>query len=94
MGAGGLAVQGMGRSMDAIWFNIGHTQFASPANSQLYMGIHLTLQGLRNDAAFPGRLALQKYRPGHGDDPGGGGVNLIGAFGFYFTRKLKPVADN
>ena len=42
-----LAVQGMGRSMDAIWFNIGHTQFASPANSQLYMGIHLTLQGLR-----------------------------------------------
>ena len=21
-------------------------------------------------------------------------LNVIGAFGFYFTRKLKPVADN
>ena len=42
-----FAAQGAALSSGSIVFHIGHTHFARPRQSQLYMGIHLTLQGLR-----------------------------------------------
>jgi hypothetical protein len=42
-----FAVQGCGQSSGGIGFHIGHTRFSHPARSQLYMGIHMTLMGLR-----------------------------------------------
>ena len=39
--------QGLGMSTGGLAFSIGHTRFAHPQKGQLYMGIHMTLQGLR-----------------------------------------------
>ncbi len=43
----GFAVQGLGRSIGGFAFGIAHTRFAPPGQSQTYMGLHMTLQGLR-----------------------------------------------
>lgn len=43
----GCVLQGLGQAMGSIAFNIGHTHFTSVDRSQEYMGIHLTLQGIR-----------------------------------------------
>ncbi|MHC4981679.1 MAG: MFS transporter [Planctomycetota bacterium] len=43
----GFAVEGLGRATGALAFSIGHTRFSRPSESQLYMGIHMTLQGMR-----------------------------------------------
>ncbi len=39
---------GLGKGTGGLAFNIGHTHFARPKETQLYMGIHLTLVGLRS----------------------------------------------
>ena len=41
------AIQGIARATGGLAFTIGHTHFAQPYRSQVYMGIHMTLQGLR-----------------------------------------------
>ena len=41
------AIQGIARATGGLAFTIGHTHFAQPHRSQVYMGIHMTLQGLR-----------------------------------------------
>ncbi|MFP4055094.1 MAG: MFS transporter, partial [Phycisphaerae bacterium] len=43
----GFGVQGLGRSIGGFAFGIAHTRFAPPGESQTYMGLHMTLQGLR-----------------------------------------------
>jgi len=40
-------IDGVARAMGGLAFTIGHTHFAQPHRSQAYMGIHMTLQGLR-----------------------------------------------
>ena len=40
-------INGSARATGGLAFTIGHTHFASPYRSQAYMGIHMTLQGLR-----------------------------------------------
>lgn len=44
---GGFALQGMASSAGAVAWSIGHTRFAKPDQSHLYMAIHMTLQGMR-----------------------------------------------
>lgn len=46
-----FAVQGMGMAVGNIAYNLGHMNFTSPERGQHYMGIHLTLQGIRGVAA-------------------------------------------
>ncbi len=41
------ALVGLGMATGGLAFNIGHTHFARPEETQVYMGIHLTLAGLR-----------------------------------------------
>jgi len=41
------SVHGAARATGGLAFAIGHTHFAKPHRSQVYMGIHMTLQGLR-----------------------------------------------
>lgn len=43
----GFAIQGLANATGNVVWNIGHTHFAPPEKSQLYMGIHLTLTGIR-----------------------------------------------
>ena len=38
---------GLGKATGGLAFNIGHTHFARPEETQVYMGIHMTLAGLR-----------------------------------------------
>jgi len=40
-------INGIARATGGLAFTIGHTHFAHPHRSQAYMGIHMTLQGLR-----------------------------------------------
>ena len=61
----GFAVQGLGRSMGHIAFNLGHMHFTSPGRSADYMGIHLTLMGIRGFLAPMLGAALLKL-PGVG----------------------------
>ncbi len=42
-----FALAGLGLATGGLAFNIGHTHFARPEETQVYMGIHLTLAGLR-----------------------------------------------
>lgn len=42
-----FAVQGLAQSLGMVAFNIGHTRFARPDQGQAYMGVHMTLTGLR-----------------------------------------------
>jgi len=44
---GAFAVEGLGRSMGTIAFNLGHMNFTSPDRGHVYMGINLTLAGAR-----------------------------------------------
>jgi MFS family permease len=43
----GFAIQGLGCSTGGVVWSIGHMRFARVEESQLYMGVHLSLQGLR-----------------------------------------------
>ncbi len=84
----GFGLQGLGQAMGSIAFNIGHTQFASVDRSQEYMGIHLTLQGIRGMVAPMLTAALLTQFGGSGLMilPVAGCVMLVTAVGFFFTR--------
>jgi len=41
------ALAGLGMGTGGLAFHIGHTHFARPEKTQVYMGIHMTLAGLR-----------------------------------------------
>lgn len=40
-------IQGAAQASGDVVWNIGHTRFAPPGQGQLYMGVHMTLQGVR-----------------------------------------------
>lgn len=42
-----FALQGLGLTTGGLAFNIGHTHFTRPEETQVYMGIHMTLAGVR-----------------------------------------------
>lgn len=83
----GFGLQGLGQAMGSIAFNIGHTHFAPVDRSQEYMGINLTLQGVRGLIA-PMLTAALLVRPGAGLKilPVAGCVMFVAAVGFFFTR--------
>ncbi len=82
----GFAVQGLGWSMGNMAFNLAHTHFTSPDRSEEYMGIHLTLMGIRGLIMPMLGVALLKY-----SDVGLGvlliaaGMHLAAAVGFFLT---------
>jgi hypothetical protein len=47
----GRVVLGFGRGGGSLAWQIGHNDFASPGNAALYMGIHVTLTGIRGAVA-------------------------------------------
>jgi len=61
----GFTVEGVGRSTGNMAFNLGHMQFTSPDRSHEYMGIQLTLRGVRGLLAPMLGAALLKL-PGVG----------------------------
>lgn len=89
-----FAVQGLGSALGGIASNIGHTRFARPDQGQLYMGIHMTLQGIRG-LTMP-FVGLWLYcQPGIGIllIPIAGVIQLVAALGFILTPSRPRVAS-
>jgi len=83
----GFAVEGLARSTGMLAFNLGHTRFATPRKSQTYMGIHLTLLGVRG-LTMP-FLGVWLYGiPGVGLYllPASAAIQLIAAAGFALAK--------
>ena len=80
-----FAVQGVASSTGGLAFNIAHTRFTRPESSQLYMGIHMTLQGIRGltlpflGAWLYGLIGTEILLVG-------AAVQFVAAIGFVLTR--------
>jgi len=80
-----FAVRGLAQSTGGVAFNIGHTRFAPPERGQLYMGVHMSLQGLRG-LTMP-FLGVWLYSlVGIRLLPIATGIQLLAAAGFWLTR--------
>ena len=89
-----FAVQGLGQSMGNMTWNLGHMYFTSPRRSQDYMGINLTLQGIRGLLAPIAGIALLQL-PGVGLSTLliGAGVMFVASLGFYTMRPPEPLEE-
>ncbi len=75
--------QGIGMSTGSIAFSLGHTYFSTPERSHDYLGIHLSLQGIRGVIGpFAGVLILNAI--GISILPMAAGIMLIACVGFFF----------
>ena len=80
-----FAIQGMGMAVGNIAYNLGHMNFASLERSHEYMGLHLTLQGIRGlagpllGAAMFGAMGVKML-------PIAAGMIFIGVGGFFFMK--------
>jgi hypothetical protein len=79
-------------------WNLGHQDFAAPGRAQQYMGVHVTLAGLRGMIAPPfGMLCYQGLEAWHG---GAGRFSILlptavtaaGALGFNYLRKQHYIS--
>lgn len=98
---GAYCIEGVGRSVGAVAWNIGHTKFAKPEQSQLYIGIHLTLQGLRGlTIPFVGVWLYSSTPIGTGVLAIAGVLQTIATVGYFFTkppagaRAIPPVPQS
>ncbi len=77
-----------------LGWNLGHNDFASPGRAQHYMGVHVTLTGVRGLIAPP--LGMACYEALEWSWPGSGAVSLLlplglvtaGALGFVRMRGM------
>ena len=88
-----FAVEGVARSTGSLAFNIGHTRFTRPENSQAYMGIHMTLQGIRG-LTMPFLGAWLYGLMGTEILLLGAGVQFVAAIGFVLTRPPNTPGAN
>lgn len=88
-----FVLQGLGQAPGGLAFTIGHMRFAPPHRGQLYMGVHMTLQGVRG-LTMP-LLGIWLYGSvglGVGVLVLAGCVQLIAAAGFLLMRGPTPQA--
>jgi hypothetical protein len=79
-----------------LGWNLGHNDFASPGRAQHYMGVHVTLTGVRGLIAPTAGMAC--YEGLEALHPGSGivamllplGLTTVGAFGFLSMRGTAP----
>jgi MFS family permease len=82
----GFFVQGLGRALGHVAFNIGHTRFAPPERSGEYMGVHMTLQGLRGTTMpFVGTALFAYLGLGPWAIGIAAAVQSVAAAGFFFS---------
>jgi len=85
-----FALQGLGFSSGSLAWNIGHMRFTSPENSQTYMGIHLTLQGVRGlTMPFLGTWLYRLPAVGVNLFLAAAAMHLAAAVGFLLMRPPK-----
>ncbi len=82
----GFAWSGLASSMGAVSFSISHTRFAGPDQGPMYMGVNMTLQGLRG-LTMPFLGVWLYHQPWMGLRLLGvtAGVQLLAAAGFYLS---------
>lgn len=85
-----FAFQGLGFSGGSLAWSIGHTRFAPPDKTQTYMGIHLTLQGIRG-LIMPFVGAWLYHLPAIGTRLFllAGMLHLAGSLGFFLIKPHK-----
>src|SRR5690242_20926942 len=95
----GAVLLGAAQAGANLGWNLGHNDFASVGRAQHYMGVHVTLTGLRGGVAPP--LGVLAYMLLEGWQPGSGRWALLlplvmtaaGAHGFNRMRSaLAPAA--
>jgi MFS family permease len=86
-------VNGIANAGGVLAWNLGHHDFAPPHRDSQYMGVHVTLNGIRGIAAPFLAVAIYELLDNHG---GGGAwvfavclvINTIGAAGFVWLNHL------
>ncbi len=90
----GFGIQGLGSAGTGISFSLGHTPFTSPGNSQVYMGIHLSLQGVRGmTLPFVGIWLYRLTGMGTAIIALAAGLQIIAIIGYLLSPKPRPVAS-
>lgn len=90
-----FALQGLGQAPGGLAFTIGHLRFAPPDRGQLYMGVHMTLQGIRGlTMPLLGIWLYESLGLGVGVLVLAGCVQLIAAGGFLIMRGPTPQAGH
>ncbi len=86
--------QGLGFAFGQVAWNVGHTRFAHPEKSQVYMGLHLSLQGFRG-LILPFIGTILYYQQGIGIHLLGfcAAAQVVATVGFFFSPKPPPEAE-
>jgi hypothetical protein len=81
-----------------LGWNLGHNDFASPGRAQHYMGVHVTLTGVRGLIAPPLGMAcyelLERLRPGAGTAALLLPLGLVTAGAIGFVRMREAAREN
>jgi hypothetical protein len=91
----GAVVLGLGNAGSSLGWSLGHNDFATPATAGLYMGVHVTLTGIRGLLAPP--IGVAVYSLLQWQAPGSGrfalllplGLTLAGAYGFVKADRIR-----
>ena len=90
-----FAMQGLGGAMGGIAYSLAHTQFTHPRKSQLYMGVNLTLQGLRGlTMPFLGIWLYSLPQIGMSLLPLAAAIQLVSAMGFMLSARVRPASQD
>ncbi len=86
--------QGLGFAFGQVAWNVGHTRFAHPEKSQVYMGLHLSLQGVRG-LILPFIGTILYYQQAIGIHLFGicALAQIVATVGFFFSPKPPPEAE-
>lgn len=88
-----VAIKGVAFGGGALAWNLGHLDFAPPGQASTYMGVHVTLTGMRGLVSW--LLGLTLYESFERGSPGAGwvvfamcaGVTTLGAIGFVMMSR-------
>ncbi|MBC8202840.1 MAG: MFS transporter [Planctomycetes bacterium] len=90
------AIRGVGFGGGVLAWNLGHQDFAPVEQSSRYMGLHVTLTGIRGLLAPALGMGLYTMLHGMGETTGGsvffigGAISSVGGIGFLLLSRTSP----
>ena len=84
------AIRGVGFGGGVLAWNLGHQDFAPVEQSSRYMGLHVTLTGIRGLLAPALGMGLYTMLHGMGETTGGSVFFIGGAIGFLLLSRTSP----
>ena len=91
----GAAIRGIGFGGGVLAWNLGHQDYAPVEKSGRYMGLHVTLTGIRGLIAPAIGMALYSFLKQQGFNAGaivflvGAGLSALGGIGFILLAKSR-----